>query len=138
MKFRQPFMPVIFHKDTADGAAGTASSAYFWVAPVDCELYSAHVLPNDAIATDGTDYVTFSLEKADGAGGSDTTMCSVDTSATACADGVIREMTLSTTESALRLDKGDIVGFDIAKAGAGKVVPADTFIVALFKALKEV
>lgn len=122
-------------KPAADAMAGdatayTAAHQFYCEKPI--KVLGVTVCPQATTAADNTDYVTISVVKGDGAGGAATTIASADTRAAslnALAAGVKETLTLSTTEADLRVAAGGVLGFALAKAGAGKIIGACSFTI---------
>lgn len=85
-----------------------------------------------ATANDNTDYAIITVYKADGAGGTHVSLGTHDTRTTgngAITAGVPATFTLTSTTANLNLLSTDILSYEIAKGGAGKVVGAGTITV---------
>jgi len=93
------------------------------------KLLAAYVNPQATLTSNDTNYATVKLVKGDGAGGAETIMASVATTTTdsgSWAAGVPEALTLSATEANTRIARGELLGFSIAKAASGVVVPICT------------
>lgn len=114
----------------ADTTAYTAADQI--VMPRACKVLAAYVMPTGTTAADNTDYATIKVQKGDGAAGSGTDIATGDTRAAslnALAAGVKETLTVTSTEADARIAAGGVLGFAIAKAGAGKVVSPFTITV---------
>lgn len=114
----------------ADTTAYTA--AQMQRANVACRIIGAYFIPEGTCAADNTDYATLKVVKGDGAAGAEVIMASGDTRAASLnglAAGVTETLALSSTVANTRIPRGSLWGFSIAKAGAGKIVPAGTFVI---------
>lgn len=131
---------VQYNKTAADGAANTATAdAPFWTNPFDFPVYvaSGRILGIAAgVATDETDYVTITIKTNDGAGGA--TAIALTYASNAAGGGALTSNQSKAFPTLTRANVAVPVGgqlwFNIAKAGAGKVVPISTYVIKLFKA----
>lgn len=126
-------------KQAADALAATATAVkLFDVTRHACRVKAVYFLPEATLTASDTDYATISLVKNDAAAGSETTVASLTTE-TAVTGGtgdlaVKTAYELTLVPAATSLDAGQGLGFKIAKAGDGVVVPAGRLIVILQKA----
>lgn len=90
------------------------------------ELVDVKYTPREALTANDTNYATVALQKADGAGGSWSTVASVTTEATAPgSDDWVAEVPvdLPITDLSVAVAAGSLLGFAITKTAAGVVVP---------------
>lgn len=112
-------------KVAADAMASTTTaSVYFHKVDRECSVVSATYVPRGTATFNASTYGTIILNKADGAGGSDTNVATVDTSAVSMANGVTRALTLVTTAGVVDLTAGQVLAFQITKASTGVALPA--------------
>jgi len=113
-----------------DGAANTTTAEKTIVRePVQGIVTAIYFESMGTLAADNTDYVTISVYKADGAGGTHALLGTYDSRAAeqgALAAGVPVAFELSAVAGALNLLSTDILTYAVAKAGSGKVVPVGT------------
>lgn len=103
------------------GAAATAQKVCF-VAPYNCTLTAASITPDTAVATDPTDYWTFTIEKADG---TDLTTAK----STAAAALAVRVESAFTMASSTSLSAGDVVCLLLTKAASAASTATTQFLV---------
>ena len=85
---------------------------------VKCRVKSAHFVPASALATDATNFVTQTVSKRDGAGGSATTIATAKTETTGgAAMAAFVPFALTVTESASVLDAGQVLTFKHVESG---------------------
>lgn len=115
----------------ADNAAGDATAEHVIMEIENAgELKEFNIRPTAAMAADNTDYVTITIKKRSAAGGAGTTVATYDSRAAnngALVAFATMAFTLTATLTDRRLTAGDCLTCTIAKAGAGKVVPASTY-----------
>jgi hypothetical protein len=119
----------------ADDAAANTATAITPFGPnalVPSILKSVKMTVNAAVATDPTDFATILVAKRSAAGAA-TAICSYATSTAAFVAHVPIEFTLPAT-TAVNLDAGDCLTFQITKGGAGKVVTAGKLVAVVEKA----
>lgn len=129
----------LFTKTAADSMAGDTTATTALV----CKLYipahwsngvrlvSLTIIPVAAMAADNTDYVTTTIKKVDGAGGAGVSVATYDSRAAnngALAAFVPLAMTLTATLANREVAAGSTFTFEIAKAGAGKIVPISSYV----------
>lgn len=127
-------------KTAADGAASTATAdVVIWTNPFNVPVYVAAAKMTGiaaGIVTDETDYVTITLKTNDGAGGATAIALTLATNAAgggALTSNQSKAFPTLTKANAL-IPVGGQLWLNIAKAGAGKVVPISIIAVKLFKA----
>lgn len=89
-------------------------------------ILGAWVYPQSTLTAHDSNYATVKVVKGDGAAGAETIMASVATTTTGSgnwAAGVHEALTVSSTLANTRIAKGEVLGFSIAKAASGVVVP---------------
>lgn len=89
-------------------------------------ILGAWIYPQSTLTAHDTNYATVKVVKGDGAAGAETIMASVATTTTGSgnwAAGVPEALTVSSTVANTRIAKGEVLGFSIAKASSGVVVP---------------
>ena len=102
--------------------------------PRAARILGAWVLPQSTLTAHASNYATVKVVKADGAAGAETVMASVDTTVVGSgnwAAGVPEALTVSSTVANTRIAKGEVLGFSIAKAASGVVVPICSITVEL-------
>lgn len=113
-----------------DGAASTTTAEKTIVRePVAATVTAIYFDTMGTVAADATDYITVTVYKADGAGGTHVEVGSYDSRAAnqgAIAAGVPKAFALSATASALNLLSTDILTYDVDKQGSGKIFPVGT------------
>lgn len=127
-------------KTAADGAANTATAdTVIWTNPYDFTVYvvAARITGVGAgIATDETDYVTITLKTNDGAGSA--TAIALTYASNAAGGGALTSNQSKAfptlTKANVAIPAGGQLWLNIAKAGAGKIVPISNIAVKLFKA----
>lgn len=89
------------------------------------ELVSAQYIPGNALTAHDTNYATLTLGKADGAGGAVTSFDSFTTKITGGSGNWVQGVpeTFTIVTSTDTLTEGQALVLDIAKAGAGVVIP---------------
>jgi len=88
-------------------------------------ILGASIAPRAAL-TAAADCAVVNVVKGDGAAGAATVMASVTTTVAGSGDwvaGRLEPMTISATVANTRIARGEVLGFNIAKTGAGVVVP---------------
>lgn len=117
-----------WNKAPTDAAASTAyrialdASLDFQTLISECK-----VVANTTVASDPANYATIALVYNDGAGGADTTIATLDTSATALTAKVARSMAVTAANQVVPAGKQlEIV---ITKAGTGVALPSVSAIV---------
>lgn len=118
-----------------DAAAGTDYTYGSFKAPYRFQVISADICPGAALTGADATANTYTLGKADGAGGAST---AIATHVTNLAGGnwaadVFEPMTLSATAAALLVADGQIVTLKKTHAGGGTVTPASTCCVRIRK-----
>lgn len=106
---------IVFH--SASAAAFAETGIYI---PFKCKVTSCKALPSSALATDGTNYITGTLAKRDGAGGSATTIATFTTNSTggsALAAFVPEDMPVSATAGVADIAAGQVLTFKTVDAG---------------------
>jgi hypothetical protein len=119
---------LILRKPAADGAAGNATAytaAEQFRVPRACRVLGAYVQPQAALTADNANNATIKVVKGDGAGGAETICASQQTTVANgnWVAGVTKTLALSGTVANVRLARGEVLGFSIAKTGTGVVVP---------------
>lgn len=118
-------------KDTTDAAAITATAETpVLKIPTPCSLNVWNYTANAGITANATDFGTAILSKYDNVGANKVTVASIATSSTGVTANVSRTGTLGITE-ARRFRAGDVLTFEITKAGLGVVFPSGTFDITL-------
>lgn len=101
--------------------------------PRACRVLGAYFQPEGTAAADDTDYITLEVVKGDGAAGSAVICASKTTKTTGgtagLAAGVTATLALAAAIADTRIPAGSVLGFALAKGGAGKVTPIGTFTV---------
>lgn len=116
----------------ADTTAYTAAYQIRMSRPA--KILGAYINPQSTLTAHASNYATIKVVKGDGAGGEETVMASVTTEVTGSgnwAAGVPEALTVSSTLANTRIARGEILGFSIAKASSGVVVPICTITVEL-------
>lgn len=129
-----------YYKAAADAMASTTTAdTVIWVNPYPYPLYvdSGRIVGVAAgIATDETDYVTITIKTNDGAGGS--TAIALTYASNAAGGGALTSNQSKAfptlTRANITVPVGGQLWINIAKAGAGKVVPISYFFVKMFRA----
>lgn len=133
MFFRKAWLTPKWTKAAVDSdPSDTTAATYFFRCPCDALLKYCTIIPGDALTADNTHYATITLEMADGAGGSATSVATINTKITGSGDwaaGVTKALTVTTNTLVKR---GYVLGFKIAKAGSGVAVPALVFQASLW------
>jgi hypothetical protein len=129
---------VCYYKDAADTAANanTADTYLFRVPTGQArEIVSIYLVTAGTLAADNSNYATITVEKADGAAGSQTTVASLATTEAggSWAAGTSKALTLSTTKANVLLDAGEVLSFKIDKSGTGVSVPITSLFVEMRK-----
>lgn len=103
--------------------------------PRAARILGAYVMPQGSLTSNDSNYATIKVVKGDGAGGAETIMASVATTATGgsgtWAAGVPEVLSVSATPANTRIARGEVLGFSIAKTGSGVVVPICSIVVEL-------
>lgn len=89
-------------------------------------ILGAYICPQSTLTAHASNFATVKVVKGDGAGGAETIMASVTTEVTGSgnwAAGAPEALTISSTVANTRIAKGEVLGFSIAKAASGVVVP---------------
>jgi hypothetical protein len=118
----------ISHPVDAMASTTTADKTMFR-AQVHGVITGVRIATLGTLAADNTDYVTINVYKADGAGGARVLVATYDSRAAnqgALAAGVPKAFALSAVSGALNILETDICTYEVAKAGAGKIVPVST------------
>lgn len=130
---------VDFDKTAADGAAATPQAdTYIWTNPFDFNvvLVSARLIGLGAgIAADPTDIATITLKTDNGAGGTTAialTWSSLTTDGNGLTSNQSKPFTVWTGANSVLVPGGNL-WFNIAKGGAGKVVPISSYFLRLQK-----
>lgn len=124
-------------KPAADAMAAdtTAYTAAFQVRMTRAaRILGAYIVPQSTLTAHASNFATVKVVKGDGAAGAETIMASVTTEITGSgnwAAGVPEALTVSSTPANTRIARGEILGFSIAKAASGVVVPISTVVVEL-------
>lgn len=116
---------VHFYKQAADSLAADTTSDAFYVATRDLVLVEAQFIPHDVLTADDTNYATIAIKV------SATALASVTTETTGSGNFVDNTPVALTNASAVAISDGDVLLFDIAKAGSGVAVPAGVLHVVL-------
>lgn len=115
----------------ADTTAYTAAMQRAIKKPI--RVLGATIQPQSTLTAHDTNYATVKVVKGDGAGGAEVICASVTTQITGGSGnwtaGASEALTLSATEDNTRIPSGGVLGFSIAKAGTGVVVPICTITV---------
>lgn len=99
--------------------------------PAACIVRSAHFTPSVALAANGSSYVTYDLQKRDGAGGAAASVATTNTNSAGAnvslAQFVPAALTLSTTAADITFAAGNVLTFKSTETGTpaspiGKVV----------------
>lgn len=131
---------VQYNKTAADGMASTTTSdTLFWVNPYSFPVYVAAgyaVGLGTGITGDNTDYVTITIKTNDGAGGSTAVALTLTSQLTDGGSWTSNQSKAFTTltKANTAVPAGGGLWFNIAKGGAGKVVPISTYCIRLLKA----
>jgi len=131
---------VQYNKAAADGMASTATAdTLFWVNPYDFPVYvqSGYAVGlGTGITGDNTDYVTITIKTNDGAGGATAIALTLTSQLTDGGTWTSNQSKAFTavTKANTAVPAGGGLWFNIAKTGAGKVVPISTYCLKLFKA----
>ena len=117
-----------FVQDAATaGTAVTTSTMYVNRTGYTQRILSAYVTAPITVAADNTDYVTFTVQTADGAGGSGATAFSGDTRAASLnALAAAIPEALTATAANVVVPVGGVVTIAVAKTGSGKAIVAAT------------
>lgn len=119
-----------YKKDSADGAANTATAEHMiGRTPNAATVESVHYCPDAALTAHDTDYATLTLWKRASGGGSQVKVAEQTTKITGGSGNWTQYAPVNIPVVAGALVAGDGLLFQIAKAGAGVVVPAGTLIV---------
>lgn len=129
-----------YSKTAADAMASTTTAdTVIWTNPFTVPVYVAAAKMTGigaGIATDETDYVTITLKTNDGAGGS--TAIALTYASNAAGGGALTSNQSKAfptlTRANITIPVGGQLWLNIAKAGAGKIVPVSNISVKLFKA----
>ncbi len=118
-------------KPTDDALAATTSTSNVFYPGRAVTVTGVMWIPNGATANDAADIATLTVQKADGAGGAGTAIATLSTvtGGGAMAAGVKWPLTLTATVANRSVTATQILQFDIAKGGAGKIVTTGTLIV---------
>jgi hypothetical protein len=111
-----------------DAAAGTDTVYFSIKVPINVQILEVIIAPGAALTAADATANTYTLAKADGAGGGATTVASVVTNVAGgswVAD-VFKTVTLSATFANLLVSAGQILTFKKTHAGAGTVSPASS------------
>ena len=107
-----------------NGAAATATT-YFWKARTAVTIKSVHLVPNGTGTLNATNYATFFLQSAAGAGGAVTNVATMNTNTaggTNIAAGVPWALTITAANK--EVAAGGVLGYQITKTGAGGLAVA--------------
>lgn len=127
----------ILVKPAADAMAAdtTAYTAAFQIRMTRAaKILGAYINPQSTLTAHASNFATIKVVKGDGAGGAETIMASVTTEVTGSgnwAAGVPEALTVSATAADTRIARGEVLGFSIAKAASGVVVPICSITVEL-------
>lgn len=125
---REFLMVLKITKTAADAMAADATTETYGCDVPFAGIVRAMYWKGDAdIATDATDFITFTVNKRNAAGASSATVGTLTTSAVATAEFVRRSFTL--TNANVEVAEGGSLNFAIAKDGAGQVVPKGDIII---------
>lgn len=113
----------------ADAAANTTTAeTTLFVAQAAMTVSAIKLCADAAVVANDTDYITFTIKKRDGAGGSATTIASATSAVTGgIAIAQFTKVSLGTITSGA-LAAGSIVTLTVAKAGAGKQLPTHALL----------
>lgn len=129
IKLRKPSADAM----AADTTAYTAADQEYM--PYAARILGAYIQPQATLTAHDTNYATVNVVKGDNAGGAETVMASQTTKITGgsgnWAAGVKQALTVSSTVANTRIAKGQVLGFSIAKASSGVVVPIHSITVIL-------
>lgn len=117
---------LVYNKDAADGAAGTETAdTYLGEIQYKSELLECYVISADTLTADNTDYATITVEKADGAAGTQTTIAEQTTKITGSGDwaAATRVPITVVSDGEEEIAAGQVLSFKIAKAASGVAVP---------------
>src|SRR5574342_487509 len=112
---------VMLQKPVADAAAADESTIGAFKAPYQLQIVSITVCPHGALTGHGTNNAVITLARADGAGGSPTTVATLTTTANWIEDQFV-ELTLA--DGADLIFDGRLLTLKITKGGTGVAVPA--------------
>lgn len=113
-------------KELADAAASTTSTMFSLKVPYKCVVEAATICPGGALTADNTNNAVLTLAKADGAGGSATTVAAITTNVASgnwVAD-TFKDMTVTAADATV--NDGQILTLKITKGGTGVAVPASS------------
>jgi len=134
MKFRRGDLLFHWHKNADDGAAATATDELLvgrLPTNMPCRMIEAHYTPDAALTADASNYASLLLDTAAN-GGTRTNRSTLTTEVTGTGDWVAftaEAFSLGTWNG--HLDAGDIITFEITKAGTGVVVPSGVLTIHL-------
>jgi hypothetical protein len=109
-----------------DAAAGTDYTAYGPTTRAKLLVDTVRFTPNIAVTANGTNYKTVTVAYNDGAGGSDVTLATVDTSTTSWVAGTTVSIPLTGTTGNLVVPKGRALKISVAHSGTGVVIADGT------------
>lgn len=111
----------------ADATAGDTANLNFEVLDEQVLITSVKILPDANLTANGTNYKTFTLKYDDGAGGSATSIASVDTSAVSWVAN--QPVALAITAANALVASGKQLRMEITKAASGVATPNMTFLI---------
>lgn len=117
--------------EAADAAASTTATYWAIKVPWNVRIVEVVVCPGGALTADNTNNAVLTLAKADGAGGSATTVATLTTNVASgnwVAD-TFKSFTLSATPANLLVNDGQILTLKKTVGGTGVVVPISFFTI---------
>lgn len=122
---RASAVEVTYYKTAADSLAADTTSLGFLDAQQNYSIVAASYVPHYVLTAHASNFATIAIKV--GAA----TLASVTTEITGSGDFVLNTPVDLTLASAVDIDEGDVVLFDIAKAASGVAVPAGILSVTL-------
>lgn len=119
--------PIAYQKAAADAAAATATAEQpFFAAPFALLVTAISVLPAAALVADNANNATITIRRRDVAGANPATVASITTNVASgnWTQHVAKALVLG---AGVRLAAGEILTFEVTKAGTGVVVPAGAY-----------
>lgn len=120
----------VYLKVADDAGASTATAeSLFYRAPKKSTVLAVHYGPSAALTADNANNATLTLRKRDGAGGAALSVAAATTNVAGTGSWSAFQGVSLGTVSNTALEAGNVLTFEISKAGTGVVVPRGTLVV---------